>query len=124
MNERLEEVRRDIEATRYALGEKIEKLEDRIETTKNTTLSPAYHVRMHPWPILTAVTLLSCLVGRSLKTKPAPRSAASPGILRTSVVSGITSVLSSGLAFAAANFVRSVLEKRKEDDTVERPFGR
>ena len=40
MDDSLEKVRRDIQETRYALGEKIEKLGDKIETTKNTTLKP------------------------------------------------------------------------------------
>jgi hypothetical protein len=115
-NDNLEEVRRDIEVTRYALGEKIEKLEEKIETTKKTTLNPTYHLRTHPWPILATVTVLGCWVGRALRSKPphkAPKTTGGAGIIGTSLASGFASALSSGAAVIAGDFLRSLLQQRR-----------
>ena len=35
-----------------AVGDKISQLEQKIQTTKNTTLNPPYHVRTRPWATL------------------------------------------------------------------------
>ena len=50
MDDNLEDVRREVENTRFALADKIERLENKIETTATTTLNPAYYVRTRPWP--------------------------------------------------------------------------
>ena len=42
----------EVENTRFALADKIERLENKIETTATTTLNPAYYVRTRPWPTL------------------------------------------------------------------------
>ena len=48
MEESLESIRRDIENTRFALGEKLGRLEQKIEITTTQTLNPAYYVRTRP----------------------------------------------------------------------------
>jgi predicted RecB family endonuclease len=65
----LQEIRRDIEQTRVALGEKINRLTSRVETTTNTTLNPAYHVRTRPWPTLGITVAFGCLLGRFMRSR-------------------------------------------------------
>jgi len=69
MEESLEDIRRDIENTRFALGEKLGRLEHKIEITTKQTLNPAYYVRTRPWPTLGAFAVLGWMVGRALKPK-------------------------------------------------------
>jgi hypothetical protein len=112
MSESLEDIRRDIENTRAALGDKISLLENKIETTANTTLNPAYYVRTRPWPTLGIITLASCWIGRSLKK---PRTAreirrSSSGRLSGSFASGVASVA----GVVAAELVRDFLRRRKD----------
>ena len=113
MNENLEDVRRDIENIRSAIGEKIEKIEDKIETTKNTTLNPTYYLKTHPWPILGGIALLSCLAGRSLKFK---RSEITPPVengLVGSAIGSVASTLLNAAAVVAANYFRDHLAERR-----------
>ena len=42
MEESLEDIRRDIENTRFSLGEKLGRLEHKIEITTKQTLNPDY----------------------------------------------------------------------------------
>jgi hypothetical protein len=114
MSESLEDIRRDIENTRAALGDKISSLENKIETTANTTLNPAYYVRTRPWPTLGIVTLLGCWVGRSLRR---PRTIQemrgnSSGRLSGSVTSAVASVA----GVVVAEVVRDLLRRRKDRD--------
>ena len=69
MDEKLQDVRRDIELTRTALEDKITRLENRIAITKNTTLNPAYHVQTRPWPTLAGVVAVGWIVGRAIRSK-------------------------------------------------------
>jgi hypothetical protein len=115
VNESLEDVRRDIENIRSAIGEKIEKIEDKIETTKNTTLNPTYYLKTHPWPILGGIALLSCLAGRSLRFKrseiiPPP---AGNGLVG-SAIGSVASTLLNAAAVVAANYFRDRLAERRD----------
>ena len=69
MDDNLEDVRREVENTRFALADKIERLENKIETTATTTLNPAYYVRTRPWPTLGVCAFLGWVVGRSLQSR-------------------------------------------------------
>jgi hypothetical protein len=110
MSENLEELRRDIEVTRAALGEKVSLLENKIETTANTTLNPAYYVRTRPWPTLGVVTLLGCLAGRKLR-KPRHRQ-------EMRVRSGAIGSAAASLAgVVAAELFRDFLRRRKRHDS-------
>jgi hypothetical protein len=112
MSESLEDVRRDIENTRVALGEKISLLENKIETTANTTLNPAYYVRTRPWPTLGVVTLLGCWIGRSLRK---PRAAHGMPLNSSGKFSGgFASAAASVAGVVAAELARDFLRRRKD----------
>lgn len=115
MSESLENVRRDIKNTREALGEKLSLLENRIETTANTTLNPAYYVRTRPWPTLGVVTLLGCLAGRRLKKTRAGQAmrSNSAGSLSGSFASAAASLA----GVVAAELFRDFLRRRKNHDS-------
>ena len=115
MTENLEEVRREIEDTRIAIGEKIGRLENKIETTATTTLNPAYYVRTRPWPTLGVFVALGWLVGRALKPSDrkgryssAQSASASNGIVR-SFVSGAASMI----GVAAGDLLRDMVRDRR-----------
>jgi hypothetical protein len=69
VDESLQDVRREIERTRVALGEKVSRLEQKIQTTKNTTLNPAYHVRTRPWSTLGTTVAAGFVLGRIIKAR-------------------------------------------------------
>jgi len=113
VNSTLDQLRRDIESTRYALGEKIATLENKIETTKNTTLNPAYYVRTRPWPILGAVTVMGYFVGRALKSKPSQANTGSDAGIIGGITRSMMVAASSALGRMAVDTVREKLNKRK-----------
>ena len=106
MNESLDDVRREIENTRVALGVKISRLENKIETTASTTLNPAYHVKTRPWPTLGVFALLGWFVGRSLKSKSASKE---------SSIDHRSNTLASSVALGAANVVGVVVGELVRD---------
>ena len=69
MEDNLQKVRHEIEQTRIALGEKVSRLEQKILTTKNTTLNPAYHVRTRPWPTLGTTVAAGFVLGCMIKAR-------------------------------------------------------
>lgn len=114
MDENLEEVRRDIETTRLALGEKIGRLEHKIQTTATETLNPAYYVRTRPWPTLGVFALLGWMVGRALKpTRKKYAGAGGPPSLTGSVVRSLVSGAASALGVAAGDVVRDFVKDRR-----------
>jgi len=116
MNESLDNVRRDIENTRVALGEKISRLENKIETTVTTTLNPVYYVKTRPWPTLGVFALLGWFVGRSLKSKSAPKQSSTDH--RSNTVSGLASSVALGAAnvvgVVAGEWVRDFVKDRRK----------
>ena len=113
MNESLDDVRRDIEHTRLALGEKIGRLEHKIEITATETLNPAYYVRTRPWPTLGAFALLGWVVGRALQPKQrTDADATSPG-LAGSVIRSVVSGAASSLGLVAGDLVRDFVKDRR-----------
>ena len=116
MNDNLDEVRHDIEDTRLALGEKIGRSENKIETTATTTLNPAYHVRTRPWPTLGMFVVLGWLVGRALRPKSGAgeypplqqASSTSDGFFR-SFVSGAASMM----GVVAGDLLRDMIRERR-----------
>jgi hypothetical protein len=115
MNESLDNVRRDIENTRVALGEKISRLENKIETTATTTLNPAYYVKTRPWPTLGVIALLGWFVGRSLKSKSASKQSSidhhpALGGLASSVALGAANVI----GVVAGDWLRDFLKDRRK----------
>lgn len=114
MNESLDEVRRDIEHTRLALGEKIGRLEHKIEITATETLNPAHYVRSRPWPTLGAFALLGWVVGRALQSKL--RTDATPTTtpsLAGSLIRGVVSGAASSLSLVAGDLVRDFVKDRR-----------
>jgi xanthosine utilization system XapX-like protein len=113
----LENVRREIENTRLALGDKISRLEERIETTKNTTLNPAYHVKTRPWPTLATVMSLGWFVGHRLVT-PSKKviyqslQNGAPARSRRRLLHKVRSPLVSMIGIIAANVIRSLIRGR------------
>jgi hypothetical protein len=116
MNESLDDVRRDIENTRVALGVKISRLENKIETTASTTLNPAYHVKTRPWPTLGVFALLGWFVGRSLKSKSASKQSSIDH--RSNALGGLASSVALGAAnvvgVVAGDWVRDFLKDRRK----------
>ncbi len=110
MNETLEDVRRDIKNTRVALGEKLSRLENKIETTATTTLNPAYYVRTRPWPTLGIVTVMGWIVGRSLQPRQ-KGSTTKSNIL----VGSFASAAASMTGAIAAELFRDFLRRRKTE---------
>ena len=118
MNKNLQEVRRDIEQTRTALGEKIDRLANRVETTKNTTLNPAYHVRTRPWPTLGITVALGCLVGRYMRSRLTNSASRRNGVTeRPSVVREMARNAGSSSAnvvgLLAADLLRDFINERR-----------
>lgn len=115
MDDNLDEVRRDIKDTRLALGEKIGRLENKIETTATTTLNPAYHVRTRPWPTLGIFVVLGWLVGRALQPRSQAEQYMSGNPSRSS--QGIKGSLLSGAAsmmgVVAGDLVRDMVRERR-----------
>jgi hypothetical protein len=115
MNNSLDEVRRDIEDTRLAIGEKIGRLENKIETTATTTLNPAYHVRTRPWPTLGTFVVLGWFVGRALKPRtraeqyPSMQPASASNDIIRSFVSGAASMM----GVVAGDWVRDLGSRTK-----------
>jgi hypothetical protein len=67
----MEETLEDIQETSklpVALGEKLGRLEHKIEITTKQTLNPAYYVRTRPWPTLEHLLFLGW-IGRRFKTE-------------------------------------------------------
>jgi hypothetical protein len=114
----LENVRREIEETRLALGNKISRLEDKIVTTKNTTLNPAYHVKKRPWPTLATIVAIGWLLGHRFVT-PSKRKICK-GLKNRSterhatrrLLRNLGSPLVSLLGIAAATMIRNVVRAR------------
>lgn len=113
MDENLEDVRRDIESTRLALGEKIGRLEHKIQRTATETLNPAYYVRTRPWPTLGVFALLGWMVGRALKPKREKYTAGGPPSLTGSVIRSLVSGAASALGVAAGDVVRDFVKDRR-----------
>ncbi len=119
MDDKLQEVRRDIELTRAALGEKIDRLTNKVETAKNTTLNPAYHVKTRPWPTLGITVALGCLVGRYMKARLVNSAARRNGIPpRPSIVREVARNTSSSAAnvvgLLVADFLRDFINERRK----------
>lgn len=118
MNDNLEDLRREIENTRFALADKIERLENKVETTTTTTLNPAYYVRTRPWPTLGICAFLGWVVGRSLQSRATSNHLDKP---KTSVVGHLirtfTSAAASVAGVAAGDFIRDSLKQRKTKHT-------
>ena len=112
MEESLESIRRDIENTRFALGEKLGRLEQKIEITTTQTLNPAYYVRTRPWPTLGAFAVLGWIVGRALKPKRNRRDGAPP-TLTGSVMRSVVSGAATALGGAAGDLVRDIVKDRR-----------
>jgi hypothetical protein len=113
MEENLEAIRRDIEDTRFALGEKLGRLERKIEVTATQTLNPAYYVRTRPWPTLGAFAVLGWMVGRALKPKRNGRRSSAPPTLAGSVVRSVVSGAATALGGAAGDLVRDIVKDRR-----------
>lgn len=117
MGENLDELRRDIEQTRHALGDKVGRLEHRVEETATKTLNPAYYVRTRPWPTLGAFAVLGWFVGRALK--PHRRHEVSvnggPPILRN-VVRSLLSGAASSIGVLLGDLVRDTVRQRRKRD--------
>ena len=113
MNENLDEVRQEIESTRSALANKIERLETKIETTATTTLNPAYYVRTRPWPTLGVCAFLGWAIGRSLQVHSAKSSVARRPSLSGQLIRSFASAAASMAGVAAGDFVRDALKQRK-----------
>jgi hypothetical protein len=111
VNENLDEVRHEIENTRFALADKIERLENKIENTATTTLNPAYYVRTRPWPTLGVCAFLGWVIGRSLQVRGA-RGARGPG-LAAQVLRTFFASAASVAGVAAGDFIRESLKQRK-----------
>lgn len=113
MEENLQEVRREIELTRRALGEKVSRLEQKIETTKNTTLNPAYHVRTRPWPTLGSTVVAGFLLGRMFRSRSSARrnGVYTPSLTKTAIAPAAANIVS----LLAANFLRDYFAKRHEN---------
>jgi len=108
VNENLDEVRHEIENARFALADKIERLENKIENTATTTLNPAYYVRTRPWPTLGVCAFLGWVMGRSLQV----RGARAPGLAAQMVRTFLASAASVA-GVAAGDFIRDSLKKHK-----------
>lgn len=113
MDENLDEVRQQIESTRVALADKIERLENKIETTATTTLNPAHYVRTWPWPTLGVCAFLGWVIGRSLQVRSAKSSAARQPSLSGQLIRSFASSAASMAGVAAGDFVRDALKERK-----------
>jgi hypothetical protein len=118
MEQNLQEVRRDIEQTRVALGDKISLLEKKIETTKNTTLNPAYHMRTRPWPTLGMFVAAGWVFGRFMKSRFSSNSrrgrvAERPGMIRE-VARSTTSSAASVVGLLVGDFIREFVNKRRQ----------
>ena len=113
MEESLESIRRDIENTRFALGEKLGRLEHKIEITTTQTLNPAYYVRTRPWPTLGAFAVLGWVIGRALKPKKNRNRHAAPPTLTGSVVRSVVSGAATALGGAAGDLVRDIVKGRR-----------
>jgi hypothetical protein len=118
VDDNLEDIRRDVENTRFALADKIERLENKIETTATTTLNPAYYVRTRPWPTLGVCAFLGWVVGRSLQSRATSNHSNQP---KTSVVGHLIRTFISAAAsvagVAAGDFIRDSLKERKTKHT-------
>jgi hypothetical protein len=119
VDQNLEEVRRDIEQTRFALGEKISRLEQKIQTTKNTTLNPAYHVRTRPWPTLGMFVAAGWVFGRFMKSRWSHSNSRRNKVAeRPSIVREITRNASSSAAsvvgLLVGDFIREFVNKRRQ----------
>ena len=112
MEESLESIRRDIENTRFALGEKLGRLEQKIEITTTQTLNPAYYVRTRPWPTLGAFAVLGWIVGRALKPKRNRHRDGAP-TLTGSVMRSVVSGAATALGGAAGDLVRDIVKDRR-----------
>jgi len=113
MEESLEDIRRDIENTRFSLGEKLGRLEHKIEITTKQTLNPAYYVRTRPWPTLGAFAVLGWMVGRALKPKRNRTRPSAPPTLAGSVVRSVVSGAATALGGAAGDLVRDIVKDRR-----------
>jgi hypothetical protein len=114
MDESLEKVRRDIENTRFALGEKLGRLENKIETTTTTTLNPAYYVRTRPWPTLGIVVLGGWLVGRALRSNGAKKNvAAAPTGVANDALRSAVSGAAGIIGVIAGDLLRDFIRDRR-----------
>lgn len=113
MDDNLDEVRHEIESARFALADKIERLENKIETTATTTFNPAYYVRTRPWPTLGVCAFVGWVIGRSLQIR-ASKPAAAPGAgLAAQLIRSFASAAASVAGVAAGDFIRDSLRRRK-----------
>ena len=108
MDESLQEVRREIERTRVALGDKVSRLEQKIQTTKNTTLNPAYHMRTRPWPTLGTTIAAGFALGRMIKAR-------SNGVQAKSRAKGTIGPAAANIvSMVAVDFFRDYLARRRK----------
>lgn len=113
MNDNLDEVRHEIESTRSALADKIERLENKIETTATTTLNPAYYVRTRPWPTLGICAFLGWVVGRSLQVRASRPPGARGASLAGQLIRAFATAAASVAGVAAGDWIRDSLKQRK-----------
>lgn len=113
MDDNLDQVRHDIESTRFALANKIERLENKIETTATTTLNPAHYMRTRPWPTLGVCAFLGWVIGRSLQVRAAKSSGMRQPSLGGQLIRSFASSAASMAGVAAGDFIRDALKERK-----------
>jgi hypothetical protein len=113
VDDNLDEVRHEIENARFALADKIERLENKIETTATTTLNPAHYVRTRPWPTLGVCAFLGWVIGRSLQVRAAKSSGPRQASLSGQLIRSFTSAAASMAGVAAGDFIRDALKQRK-----------
>lgn len=112
MDDNLDEVRQEIESARFALADKIGRLENKIETTATTTLNPAYYVRTRPWPTLGVCAFLGWVIGRSLQVRGAKSGTRGPSV-GGQIIRSFASSAASMAGVAAGDFIRESLKQRK-----------
>ena len=111
MDDNLDDVRREVENARFALADKIERLENKIETTATTTLNPVYYVRTRPWPTLGVCAFLGWVVGRSLQSRATSNHSPQP---KTSVVGHLIRTFISAAHPADGRFTRNKEKGKKK----------
>ena len=112
MEQNLAEVRREIELTRLALGEKVSRLEHKIQTTKNTTLNPAYHVRSRPWPTLGTTVAAGFILGKWMRGRSAARHNGRETAARAQGT--IAPAAANIVSMLAVNFIRDYFNERRK----------
>jgi hypothetical protein len=114
VEQNLDEVRREIERTRIALGEKISRLEHKIQTTKNTTLNPAYHVRTRPWPTLGTTLAAGFVLARMLKARSSSSAPENGFRAKPRARGTIGPATANVVSMVAVNFLRDYFNERRK----------